>query len=60
LSLPSVAVAEPLKRAPSITVLLVVESLADDAAVSPVPDAGAKTPEGDGIVEYRGTCTFKR
>ena len=25
-----------------------------------VTGAGAKTPEGDGIVEYRGTCTFKR
>jgi hypothetical protein len=25
-----------------------------------VVGAGAKTPEGDGIVEYRGTCTFKR
>jgi hypothetical protein len=24
-----------------------------------VVGAGAKTPEGDGIVEYRGTCTFK-
>jgi len=22
--------------------------------------AGAKTPEGDAVVEYRGTCTFKR
>ena len=21
---------------------------------------GAKTPEGDGIIDYRGTCTFKR
>ena len=25
-----------------------------------VVGSGAKTPEGDGIVEYRGTCTFKR
>jgi hypothetical protein len=25
-----------------------------------VVGAGAKTPEGDGIVQYRGTCTFKR
>ena len=25
-----------------------------------VVGAGAKTPEGDGIVDYRGTCTFKR
>jgi hypothetical protein len=25
-----------------------------------VSGAGAKTPEGDGIVEYRGTCTFER
>jgi len=25
-----------------------------------VVGAGAKTPEGDGVVEYRGTCTFKR
>ena len=22
--------------------------------------AGEKTPEGDGIVDYRGTCTFKK
>jgi hypothetical protein len=25
-----------------------------------VVGAGAKTPEGDGIVDYRGSCTFKR
>ena len=25
-----------------------------------VVGAGAKTPEGDGMVDYRGTCTFKR
>ena len=25
-----------------------------------VVGAGAKTPEGNGIVDYRGTCTFKK
>ena len=25
-----------------------------------VAGAGKKTPEGDGIVDYRGTCTFRR